>query len=111
MSQNSQQPPSPSSLTQAQIEEILRKCYPGMSETVLTLEEAKERSAMVHNDMEAVRFALRLGTSWPVHIPNFEPIWIPSYPLEGTMYGPEADPNGENNRDAVTGPLLEDIYQ
>jgi hypothetical protein len=105
MPPNARESSKSSSLTQAQVEEILRQCYPGMSETVLTSKEAKERSAMVHNDMKTVRFALRLGTSWPVQTQGFEPIWIPSYHLEGTMYGPEADPDGDNNRDAA-GPLI-----
>lgn len=92
-------------LTLEQITEILTNCYPGMSETVLSADEARERAVMVHSDMETIRFALHLGTSWPVPTRGFEPIWIPSYPLEGTMYGPEADPNGDNNRDAA-GPLI-----
>lgn len=103
--QNARESAKSSSLTQVQVEEILRQCYPGMPETVLTPEVAKERAAMVHNDMETVRFALRLGTSWPVQTQSIDPIWIPSYALEGTMYGPEADPDGDNNRDAA-GPLI-----
>lgn len=92
-------------LTIDQIEEILGKCYPGMSERVLSQEEATNRASMVNNDMAAVSFDLRLGTPWPVAIPGCDTIWIPSYPLEGAMYGPEADPDGESNRDAA-GPLL-----
>jgi hypothetical protein len=95
----------PKSLEQNQIEAILRKCYPGMSETILTHEEAKLRAAMVYEDMAAVNFPLRLGTTWPVQAAGYETIEIPSYPLDGIMYGPEADPSGEGKRDAA-GPLL-----
>jgi hypothetical protein len=41
---------SPSSLTLLQIEEILRKCDPGMSENVLSRDEAKARAVMVYED-------------------------------------------------------------
>lgn len=92
-------------LTQTQIEEILTKCYPGMAETVLSPVEAKARAKMVHEDMKAVNFSLRLGITWPVPLVGYEAIIIPSYPLEGSMYGPEADPDGTNNRDAA-GPLI-----
>ena len=92
-------------LSQPQIEEILAKCFPGMAETVLSQEEAKSRAAMVYEDMKAVNFPLRMGETWPVPAARNETIWIPSYPLDGIMYGPEADPDGESKRDAA-GPLL-----
>lgn len=97
--------PTLETLTQAKIEEILGKCYPGMPETVLSPAEAKARAAMVYEDMATVGFPLTLGVIWPVPTTTEEPILIPSYPLEGTMYGPMADPDGEHNRDAA-GPLI-----
>lgn len=105
MPSNTQSDPEYPGLTADQIEEILTKCYPGMPETVLTPEEAKHRATMVYADMNTVGFLLQSDTSWPVPAPEDQTIWIPSYRLNGAIYGPEADPNGEHNRDAA-GPLL-----
>ena len=54
--------------------------------------------------MKAVNFPLRMGETRPVPAAGHETIWIPNYPLDGIMYGPEADPDGEGKRDAA-GPL------
>jgi hypothetical protein len=48
-------------LSQKNIEEILKKCYPGMSETVLNALEATERAEMVFEDLTAVKFDLKMG--------------------------------------------------
>ncbi len=105
MPTNPSQTPRGTPLTQAQIREILGKCYPGMPETALSDEEADLRSQMVFDDMESVGFALVFDASWPVPAPGDETIWIPSYRLPGAIYGPQADPDGTESRDAA-GPLL-----
>lgn len=92
-------------LTLSQIEEILQKCYIGMSESVLDRDEASVRARMVYEDMMAVDFPLCLDCGWPVQFPGAETIWIPSYQLPEAGYGPIIDPEGENGRDAA-GPLL-----
>lgn len=81
-------------LTEKQIYEILSKCYPGMSEQVLLPEDAAERAAMIHEDMTDVRFLLTLGETWTVNMPGYQAVHIPSYPLPGISYGPDADPDG-----------------
>lgn len=105
MSTSEQQGPQVPPLTSEQIGEILRTCYPGMSETILTPEEAKARAEMVHADMLKVGFPLLFDTYWPVPAPGNKTIRVPSYKLLGAIYGPEADPYGDNNKDA-SGPLL-----
>ncbi len=96
---------SEQTLTLPQIEEILQKCYPGMSEAVLDTGEASSRARMIYEDMGTAEFPLCLDYTWPAQLPGAETVWVPSYRLPEAGYGPVADPNGDNGRDAA-GPLL-----
>ena len=60
---------------------------------------------MIYEDMGIAGFALYQDHTWPVELPGAETIWIPSYRLSAAGYGPVADPEGINGRDAA-GPLL-----
>ena len=92
-------------LGEKQTVEMLTKCYPGFAEPILTPQEATIRGQMVFDDMEQVRFPLEWECDWPVDVPGYEPVRIPSYRLPGVSYGPLADPDGTKGRDAA-GPAI-----
>lgn len=95
----------PEVLAMEQIEEILQKCYPGMKVTVLSAEESSDRARMIYEDMTAVGFPLLLDQAWVVTPPGVESVYVPTYQLPKSGYGPQADSDGTLGRDAA-GPLL-----
>ena len=97
--------PQPNGLSESQISEILEKCYPGFAKPILSRQEAEDRASLIHKDMEQVRFPLTLDQAWPVRLPGGSEVWVPSYKLPNNMYGPEADLDGSEKRDAA-GPMI-----